>query len=107
MLLGVIQYDSPLGTGAVLVAASVARALHTTTLSDYLLIFSVLTNICIFFRDEKPYCRPLAPKKNKHREPQAAVSEFEGRAPCGVLLRGGHYRGSQIWLKTTEKTVFL
>ena len=39
LMLGVAQYDSPLGTVAVLVAARVARALHTTTLSDYLLIF--------------------------------------------------------------------
>ena len=39
LMLGVTQYESPLGTGAVLVAARVARALHTTSLSDYLLIF--------------------------------------------------------------------
>ena len=39
LLLGVTHYEFPLGTGAVLIAARVARAMHTTSLSSYLLIF--------------------------------------------------------------------
>ena len=89
LMLGVTQYESPLGTGAVLVAARVARALHTTSLSDYLLIFFCFNKHFVFFTRQETILPlpPLLPKKKR---------KFEK----------GHHRGSQIWLKATEKTFF-
>ena len=100
LLLGVTQYESPLRTGAVFIAARAARALHTTSLSDYVLLFSVLTNILNFF-EMRNHTAPLPRKKKQTLGAQ--VWEFVGMAPCGVLLGVG----SQIWLKTNEKSVFL
>ena len=101
LLLGVTQYEFPLRTGAVLIAARVARALHTTSLSDYVLLFYVLTNILNFFEMRNHTAPPSPKKKTKNTWSPSAGIFRDG--PCGVLLGGG----SQIWLKTTEKSVFL
>ena len=111
LLLGVTQYESPLGTGAVLPAARGARALHTTSLSDYLLLFSVLTNILKFLemRNHTSPLPPPSPKKNKkHLEPKCGNLEGWPRVGFfweGVLRYGSKPLKNVFSCKTTTSRV--